>query len=76
MIAKFKNYSGFDDEKDISHTAVGDIKSVIKETEKQFMNENRTSPIGARYHVVLTVGDVTFPLPGKMWSKFKKRNKS
>ena len=73
ILSYWKNVSHCEDEKDVELTRTGDLRSVIHDAEKQFMEINRRSDVQGSYHVGLKVGELVFALPKKMWGKYKKR---
>lgn len=60
-------------EKDVELTQKGSVRDVLRAAEKQFMEINNRDEIDGQYYVGMKVGGTVFPLPKKMWSKYKKR---
>ena len=61
------------DEEDLFFENWGTLQQAVHGAEKEFMEINHREDVQGEYAVVMKVGDVSHPLPKKMWSKFKKR---
>ena len=74
IISHWKNLSHHhEDEKDVEITKTGNVRDIIHEAEKQFMQINNRSDVQGTYAVGIKVGETVFSLPKKMWNKYKKR---